>query len=258
MTKQRIVVLASSQVFKTQNPAVSVEKFAEKTGLSTAYINTVLAFDQYVAPCFSCFGGSYINRYKAGEISDSEFYDGIRTRLRKTKSQLPDDTVKECWNAMCVFSKQAEQESRQLVKFLQENPKYHVVFVNETNNIQHQFNLEQLKAAVGEEALESVADRMHFINSHELGIFGKANLARQGILSLQKEGKLELNQNIEAVVSLHNAMPTASLLTEGQHASVAAERESIDIRTTGRTNIAEAVISTHTVIEQELRRWYIA
>lgn len=263
MAGQRLILLAESQLFKTQNQSVAVKQFAETTIYPESYIKWVLFYDMFLAP-YNCathpdHKRSYINDYKIGKINDQQFYDGLRYRLGKTEEQLSNDQIKRCWNSMCEFSEQANQECRDFVEFLKDNTNYRIVFVNETNRLQHDFNVDSFKVAIGEEAPGTII----YANSHIEQIMGKQALAKHTISRWQDDNyrvfiddnsrrMIADNQDIEAVISLHRDIKPEGVLNEGKQTQFHANRVYMSVATNAQTNIPEAIKAAHQQVEQQL------
>lgn len=253
MIKKHIIVLAGSQLFGTSPADVSVSEFAQVTGLSETYVKWCMLYDQYLASCNPCSGGSYINQYKQGMISDDEFYQGIRQRLGKVEDELSNDNIKNCWNKMCEFSHNTQTEVKEFISFLAQNPDYVVFFVNETNPLHYKFNRSQLRALVGDEAFELVEDRIRFVNSFEECSTNKADLAKKAITSY-----LKINgTNIDAIGSLHSAMPAEDLLEkDGTHAAAVRRPTTMNYKTMPSTVITNALQEIHGAFGKVLDQKY--
>ena len=240
MSKQRIIVMSLAQLVKTNSPIVSVMKFADKTGLDARDIGSLLQTEK----------AAFINEYKRGQIDNEAFFQGIRDLLEQT--QLSDEDIKECWNAMCVFSEGAKEEVQKFIAFLKDNPNYKVVFVSETNQIQHEFNIQQLEEVVGTEEVGELCNQILYITSYGFEVLGKLELAQRGLETLQESELLADSKDIEAIISFHDAMPSRNLLLEGMYTTSVVERKYVDIQTTKDSNVTEVVINAHAGVEREL------
>lgn len=248
-----LIVLAESQLFKTRSSDVVVSKLSEHTGIEEDTINAKMRNEQVkgamggiFAGCFgsSCGFSSFINDYKKGEIGTDDFYEEFRDRLRLGSDQLSDDTIKDCWNSMCEFSEQAKTESVNVARLLTKNKDTHIVFVNETNQLQHEENFRQFKEALGEESFKQIKGQIHFVNSHEINSLGdKKRLASEGVKVLQTSGQLPSNDQIESVVSLHKDMKSQSILDEGKNVSTVRKNEGkfLDIKTNGESDMFQKI-----------------
>lgn len=264
-----VLYLSEAQLFKTKKPNTVVSDLSEKTGLSEAKINGTMLYDQFIAPAIgaaispligenraqSLGFRSYIDDYKTGKISkDEEFFKGIRRRLGKNENDLDDNSLKNSWNRMCEFSSQAKNECQQVAQILKSNSDVNLVFVSETNSMQHEYNMEQFKKAVGgDEKFEQIESQINFVRSDEMGYMGKSSLAINGTKKLQEQGKLAQNKDITNVVSLHGAIDSSSVLSEGKIVSAVRESSgrSLNIKTNSSSNIADIISSEFERVKEQ-------
>lgn len=229
-----LIFLSASQIFKTGSYELSVDKFAEATGYSSYYVSFTMLMDHFWGR--SGLGVSYIDDYKIGKITTIEFYDGIRYRLSKTKEELADETIQDCWNAMCQFPETAKTEIVNIINLLGDkaNNNFHLICITETNQLQHEYNMEQFHALLTEEQKQIATNQIHFINSFEKGIADKMQLAKIGYDEIS-------NGSTKYIISLHYHMPAEEIPEQGKFAEMVSNYQYHNIRTNSDTKMNSAI-----------------
>jgi hypothetical protein len=235
-----LLILSESQLFRNASINASIDAFAKATGYSSHYITFIMLYDQWVGPCF---GGSYIDDYKHGKKGQNDeeateiFYRGIRTRLGKSRAELSDETIKECWNTMCTFPEEVTDAISEFVKAVAAHPNLVVLFVNESNPLQHAHNLKQVGTL-----LDPIKLRIYYANSYEAPYcFCKT---KQEMAAQWVENTTDIDPR-STIISFHRDILSQNLLKgEGAHLAAALRDKRHNIKTTPQSDLAHLVTIT--------------
>lgn len=102
------------------------------------------------------------DKLEIGSLTEKEFNDEFR---RVTGSKLPDNILKECWNALIMDFPTARIE---MLKRLKHEGKYRTFILSNTNIIHYHYYTDLLKRTHGIDGLESLVEHAYF--SHEIGL----------------------------------------------------------------------------------------
>lgn len=246
MPKQlHILIMSESQIFKTQNQMVSISAFMYKMQLSTKDAIAVVANSNLL---------SVTKSYKQGQIQTEEFLEKLGSfvsSVTKGKISITDQEAKECWNKMCEFQENSKKETTNLVKFLKENEDYRVLFVNDTNELQHDFNIEQCKEILGERDFEDIFKlRVFYANSYEHKILdNKQELAAKGLESFNKEHNILLDRDVKAIISFHRDIKSSDLLEKEGFQAKVSNIITQDMETKEGNNIIEKISEAKSAID---------
>ncbi len=100
------------------------------------------------------------DRLEIGIISPEEFFEEFRII---TKTDLSDDIIRHCWNALILDYPEGRIKLLQTLK-----PRYRTFLLSNTNKIHYDFYTEVLKAEFGINGLEALLEKAYF--SHEIGM----------------------------------------------------------------------------------------
>lgn len=100
------------------------------------------------------------DKLEVGSISPADFYQEFR---QITKSELSDDIIRECWNALIMDFPSARIELLQNLK-----PKYRTFILSNTNLIHYNFYTKLVSEQFSVAGLESLVEKAYF--SHEIGL----------------------------------------------------------------------------------------
>lgn len=175
MPDTKIAVISMGQLMSTTLDA-SVAAFAEASGHSDMYVKAMLAIDELP------FGRGYIREYKEGSLSEAEFFDGLRHRLSRNEVLLPDDAIRDAWNAMTGIRPEHEDKVRAVAEAVINND-LRLVVASGTNALHQEANLKALERVLAEDYAPFM-ERTAFALSHEEHTLHKARLAASGIMDV--------------------------------------------------------------------------
>jgi hypothetical protein len=231
----KIAIISMGQLMNTTLDA-SVKAFAEASHHSETYVKAQAIYDELP------FGRSYIQEYKTGHIGEAEFFDGLRDRLGRTAETLPDDAIRDAWNAMTGIHPDHEDNVRAIAAAVIRND-LHLVIASGTNPLHQQANLEALERVLGEQYAPFI-ESTTFALSHEVHTLDRATLATQGLAQVTAETGLD--PQYTEIGSFHSgiradAVKEAILEAQpGAHsAKLMAERLTIEQVPTTGDNLAE-------------------
>lgn len=233
MTK--IAVISMGQLMSTTLDA-SVRAFAEASEHSEVYVKAQAVFDELP------FGHSYIQEYKKGEIGEAEFFDGLRQRLSRTAEELPDDNIREAWNAMTGITPEHEDKARAVARAIVEND-VHLVIASATNPLHQQANLEALQRVLGEH-YEPFMEKVTFALSYEEHTLDRSTLAARGIQKATEEHWIEASGT--EIASFHSDIQAETVkaqlvgdVQEGHASRIMGRRVSVEQIATAGADFVE-------------------
>jgi len=134
------------------------------------------------------------DRLEVGAVSPSEFYSEFR---KISKSNLSDEVIRDCWNALILDYPAARIE---LLKKLKSQ--YRTFLLSNTNKIHYEFYEDILRNEFGVDGLEALLEKAYF--SHEIGLKKPDNQIFEFVLSnsgLVPEETLFIDDNKENILA---------------------------------------------------------
>ena len=181
--------------------------------------------------------GGLINSYKSGDLQDNDF---LQKLIESVKGEATKDftleNIKNSWNAMCEIDKEVIQDIKDIL--LNKGITLHVIGV--TNNLQHDYILEQLRSNNILDK-ENINPRINFTLS-----FKQNTIAREELV-LQAKGLYgNNNDNIEFVELINKWDNKSSKLSEALERilDIKLKREVV------KTEIAEKAVEDNNTVEE--------
>jgi glucose-1-phosphatase len=131
-------------------------------------IDTNLSEIEFAKNGLSDFGKLYtlasqeeiFDRLEIGSVSPTGFFEEFR---KITKSEMSDDLIRHCWNALILDYPPARIQLLQNLK-----SRYRTFLLSNTNKIHYDFYTEILNTQFGISGLEALLEKAYF--SHEIGM----------------------------------------------------------------------------------------